>query len=190
MKKHKIKSTHNDATLDDIITKTLARMTRKDMQLACVKKGLEFHLVVSYDNHMLSNWFYKNFENGEDETKISEYDAFMEAELEKRGYKKGDPAMSPCFRLGYNPNKEINLIIPPKKLEAANITITLLPNIKPKREKDESNIVKGTKKSLTYQLTREGKTKEEIIALVSKKFSNAQPKSISIWITRAKKEMA
>jgi|SRR5882757_7480843 len=187
MKKHRTHSTHNEASLEDIINKTLAKMTRKDLQIACVKKGLEFHLVVSYDNHMLNNWFYKNFDNSEDETLIPEYDVFMEAELEKRGYKKGDPALSPCFRLGYNPVAELRAQVKtdtPEKAEKKE-----LPNIRPKREKDELNIVKGTKKSLTYKLTREGKEKAEVIKEVLKQFPDAQPKSITIWIARAKKEM-
>lgn len=184
MKRPKVYSTHNEAALEDIINKTLAKMTRRDKQVACVKRGLEFHLVVAYDNHQLSNWFYKNYEKGEDETLVPEYDAYMESELEKRGYKKGDPVLAPCFRLGYNPLAEMRAQItstPEKQKE--------LPNIRPKREKDEQNIVAGTKKSLTYKLTKQGLSKQEVIDQVLKQFKDAQPKSITIWMARAKKEM-
>lgn len=190
MKRPKVYSTHNEAALDDIINKTLAKMTRRDKQMACVKRGLDFQLVVAYDNHQLSNWFYKNFENTEDETLVPLYDSFMDVELEKRGYKKEDPVMAPCFRLGYNPLAELRSQVireEGKKLDQS--IMKDLPNIRPKREKDEQNIVAGTKKSLTYKLTKQGLSKQEVIDQVLKQFKDAQPKSITIWMARAKKEM-
>lgn len=190
MKRPKVYSTINEAALDNIINKTLAKMTRRDKQIACVKRGLDFQLVVAYDNHQLSNWFYKNFENGEDETLVPLYDSFMDAELEKRGYKKDDPVMAPCFRLGYNPLAELRSQV--LKESAKNLDDSIkkdLPNIRPKREKDEQNIVKGTKKSLTYQLTKQGLSKDQVIKQVTEKFPEAQAKSITIWMARAKKEM-
>lgn len=184
MKKQKTYSTHNEAALEDIINKTLAKMTRRDKQIACVKRGLEFELVVKYDNHQLSNWFYKNYEKGEDETLVPEYDAYMEQELLKMGYNKQDPMQSPCFRLGYNPRAEEQRNLPPKPIEPEKPKTE-----RPKMEKDESGVKAGTKKSLTYQLTKEGLDKAEIIKKVIAKFPDAQAKSITIWIARAKKEM-
>lgn len=183
----KIKYTINELTREDVINKTLAKMTRKDLQIACVKKGLEFEKVVGFDNHSLSNWFYLHFDNGEDETLIPVYDSFVEGELIKRGYTKNDPIMSPCFRLGYDPKRDERNQTP-KPIEKEQNVKPLIEN-RPKREKDEMNIVKGTKKSLTYKLTFEGKEKEEIIREVLKQFPDAQDKSIKIWIARAKKEM-
>ena len=56
---------------------------------------------------------------------------------------------------------------------------------KPKREKDESGLWKGTKKSYTYELTNKGYTLERITRRVMKKFPEAKPKSIQQWYRAA-----
>lgn len=179
----KIKTTINEAAREDVIDKTLNRMKHKDLQKACVEKGLEFQLVIEYDHHKLANWFYKHFDDPGDANKIIEYDVFIESQLTALGYKKGDPMLAPCFRLGYVPPEfaDQNEKLKPKKIQRENT------ESKPKRQIDESTgIVAGTKKSLTYALTLTGMDIKQIVEKVLEKFPDAQEKSIKIWSKRCR----
>lgn len=176
---------------EDRINYELGQMRHKDLQKACVSRGLDFQKIIDWDHHKLSNWFFKNYELGEDATKLTEYDAFIEGKLMERGYKKGDAILAPSFRLGFSPDiGEIKNIQtpgasqPPPRVSA--------PEDKPKSKRvvDElTGVYSGTKKNLTYTLTDEGIGIEEIITKVIKQFPDAQDKSIKIWNKRRLKEL-
>ena len=55
------------------------------------------------------------------------------------------------------------------------------------KEKTEQGIYSGTKKALTYQCQKEGKTVEETITIVKETFEDASDKSIKIWYRKAGK---
>lgn len=178
----KIKTTTHEASLEVRIDRTLKKMKHRDLQKACVLKGLEFQFVISYDHHKLANWFYKHFEDPEDLSRIPEFDVFMEKELTTLGYKRGDPMLAPCFRLGYVPPEFAGDAKEYKPRKNPSIE----PN-KPKREIDQTTgIVAGTKKSLTYSLTIQGMDLAVIVLKVKEKFPDAQEKSIKIWSKRCR----
>lgn len=183
MKKKKDPS--SDESREDRINRVLAHMKHRDLQRACILKGLEFKLIVEYDHHKLANWYYKNFGEPEDLHHLEEYDIWVENVLQEQGYKKGDAVLAPAFRFGFSP--EVNgmkgiqtpgAATPPMKSEVED-------KPKTKRVVDESTgVYSGTKKNLTYTLTNEGLGIEEILKRVLEKFPEAQDKSIKIWHKR------
>ena len=56
------------------------------------------------------------------------------------------------------------------------------------RKKDANGLFQGTKKSYTYELQKKGKTLDQVITKVTRKFPDAQTKSIRIWFNKSKKE--
>lgn len=195
MEKKITKQPDFDRDRDDRINRKLAVMRHKDLQIECIVRGLSFQLAVDYDNPRLANFYYKNFEKEPIGGNIlDEYDKWVDEQLEKRGYKKGDVIFDPCFRLGFTP--DITTIEPKKPLESIRHSINIvgskskvLEEPKVKREKDEDmGIMKGTKKHLTYQLVEQGLPMDEIIKRVIEQFPEAKDKSIRIWINRAKNQ--
>lgn len=184
MAKKKSAMVDSMSSLEDRINRELAMMKHKDLQAACISRGLEFDNVLKFSHHDLANWFYKNYERSENPQLLNEYDAWVEEQLQKRGYKKGDAIMSPHLRLGFVP--PMSDIPEPRIIKPENSENNKPKIVKTeKRKKDESTgVYSGTKKNLTYQLTDEGKTTEEIIKAVIEKFPDAQEKSIKIWIKR------
>jgi hypothetical protein len=167
--------------------RALANMKYKDLKLACVARGMPFEEVIAADHPKLASWFYKNFDNGEDPTLLSEFDVYVEDQLQKRGYKKGDAVLAPCFRLGFVPPMN-ELPDQPKKVGIVVKMETKPEEPKAKREVDqETGIIAGTKKSLTYKCQKDGKTLDETVKIVKEKFPDAQDKSIKIWFQRSAK---
>lgn len=162
----------------------LKNFKHKDLQRACVVRGLPFPDVVGFTTPALSNWFMAHFSNGQDPNLLNMFDAWVEEELRKLGREEEDPIMSPCLRLGY---------IGEVDEETGKPIIKRLRNIKrPEKEKRErepvTNIFKGTKKALTFQCAKEGIPISETITKVTQAFPEAVEKSIKIWYGRAKKE--
>lgn len=164
----------------EAINGKLLNMRYSDLQIACLERGMEFDLMVTKDIGGLQTWVIKNWDNPINKKRVHEFDKWREDHLKAIG-KEGEPFV----RLGYlgeeNPETGDVEIKKPKKVRA----------ITTKREKDpETGIFSGTKKSLTYQLTEQGLSKEEITAKVKEQFPEAVDKSIHIWIKkclRAKK---
>lgn len=188
----KSKQPKESETLYERIDRELAHMKHSDLQRECVLRGLEPKFIVEWDHHKLSNWFYHNYEKGQDVTKLAEYDIWMEQQLSDKGYKKGDAVMAPCFRLGFSPDiKEIKDINTPGVIKQTATVLSMVAaqkdETKPKRSVDESTgVVSGTKKNLTFQLSKKGLSQDEIIRQVLEAFPDAQEKSIKIWIKREK----
>lgn len=176
-----------DKDREQRIDKVLAHLKHKDLQRECILRGLDFAKIVEFDHHALSNWFYHNFEEPQDLTKLTLYDVWMEDQLQKRGYKKGDAILAPSFRLGFTPDLD-GL---PLKTPGVSTTLKQVANsaepkeVKPKRTVDETTgVYTGTKKNLTYTLTDEGMELSQIIEKVLERFPDAQEKSIKIWNKR------
>ena len=172
---------------EEKILEKLAVMKHRELQKECILRGLEFNFLVEWDHNKLASWYIKEYDRLHDPKKLDEFDIWMEEQLEGKGYKKGNAMLSPCFRMGFTGNlEEINTtkIIDPEMKKEPIVKID-----KPKRVKDEElGIMKGTKKELTYKLSLEGKDMDDIILQVTKKFPEAQEKSIKIWAKRALKE--
>lgn len=184
MAKNKTRTSNYESDYEDRVMKVLHTLTHRDLQRECVLRGLPFTDVVSMSHHTMVGWFYKNFDNTQNPTVLTEYDVWLETELEQRGHKKGEAMLSPSLRLGYTSGIEaIERVSAPK----AQSTV---PKEKKERAKvDESTGVRaGTKKALTYQLALEGEDIDTIIKKVKESFPDAEPKSIKIWAKRAIKE--
>lgn len=170
-----------DVTREDRIDRELSRMRHKDLQRACILKGLEFAKIVEFDHHDLSNWFFHHFDDAEDLSKLPEYDTWLEQQLQARGHKKGDAIMSPSLRFAFSPDMA--------DIKPAVNKTPLLESVsnepKQKREADPATgVISGTKKNLTYQLTDQGLPMDEIISKVKEAFPAAEEKSIKIWHKR------
>lgn len=162
----------------------LENMRHKDLKRACVVRGLSFEEVINSTIPGLSNWFINNYANGQSPSLLNEYDAWIKQQLLDRNYKEGDPILSPSLRLGYfgevNPETGETIIKRPKGIKKPKA---------PKREREETfGIFTGTKKALTYQCQKEGKTLKETLDIVKAQYKEAVDKSIKIWFNRAKKQ--
>lgn len=176
--------------LEDHIHGVISRLTHRDLQRAVIARGMEFEKVVNSDHHGLVSFFYQHFESSENPQLLNEYDSWIEGILEKKGYKKGEAMLHPSLRFSFTKGIEGSTSHKP-------ITKTSNPDapkdkpkeIKVKAEKDpDTGVRSGTKKAYTFQLAREGKSTDEIIALVQKRFPEAVDKSIKIWIKRSLSE--
>lgn len=175
MKKKKPKFTGSRALAE------LETMKHKDLQRACIVRGMDFEEVIESTTPQLSNWFVNNFQRSQDSTLLNTFDAFIEIKLQQRGYKKGDAILSPELRLGYlGPVDETTGKTIIRRISGISKTVK-------KRERDDSGLFTGTKKSLTFQLAKEGKTLVETLEIVTGKFPEAVEKSIKIWFKKALK---
>ena len=100
----------------------------------------------------------------------------MDRQLEERGYAKDDPMRSYQLRLGYVREEDEET-----KVKRLGRVRGLPKPKKPKREKDESGLWKGTKKSYTFELAKRGFSLERVVKRVTKKFPEANIKSIKQW---------
>lgn len=169
----------------------LSKMRRKDLQLACVVRGLDFEKIPAFDQLQLISWFQDNYEKPQNHDLIALYDVWVDQELEKRGYPKGVSVRHPIFNLGIVPgdgnwDKQAfsNKPDKPKKEQ-----VDKPRSDKPKKERNESlgGLYMGTKKEMTFRLAKEGKSYDEIVKLVTTQFPDANAKSIKIWMGRSKK---
>ncbi len=164
-----------------------AQMRHRDFQRECIVRGLSFEFVLTMDHTQLVEWFVTNYDNGQDLTRLSQFDAFVDAELIKRGYKKGDALLHPSLKFGYIPTSSINSPSSPTLSPRNSTPKTTKVTSSPKREKDSHGLVSGTKKSYTYELAEQGLPLPEIISQVKERFPEAQESSIKIWVGRVKK---
>lgn len=151
-------------------------MTFKDLKKACVLKGMEFTEVIASDFWSLQSWLHKNRTNKDNPELLRLYDDWLDNELILGG--NGD-LVHASLRLGYVSDREDDEDRP-KKIKPE-------PKEKVKKEKTEQGIFKGTKKALTFQLEKEGKTLEQTLKEVMDKFPDAAEKSIKIWYKKSKR---
>jgi hypothetical protein len=163
----------------------LAGFKHRDLQRACVIRGMPFEEVVQSSDLQLASWFMKHYENGMNHVLLDEFDAWKLQILKGLGYEKDHPYHHPQMRLGFigEVDDDGNAITSKKpRLMGSS------KQSKKKRQRNkEFNIFTGTKKELTFRLTKEGKDIKEIIKLVKEKFPDAKEKSIKIWSKSAKK---
>lgn len=107
---------------------------------------------------------------------INEYDKWVLHQFDISGIPEDDPLRNSRLRLGFIGDTDEE----GKVLKRKRVPGIKKPK-KPARERDEFNLLKGTKKSYTWELTKKGYDIERIIRRVTKKFSDANEKSIRLW---------
>ena len=160
----------------------LRNMTFKDLQRQAIMLGMPFPEVPQSDFFRLES-FILNSPNEPDKTLIDKYDDWMDKVLEERGYSKDDPMRNYQLRLGFVSEDAVT-----KQKKFKRVKGIPKPK-KPKREKDERGLWKGTKKSYTFELTSRGYDLERFIRRVQKKFPEANDKSIKQWWRAAKRKV-
>lgn len=163
---------------------TVGHGTIKDIQRKAVVLGMPFTDVVNSDMGRLESFILKTT-NQPDPRRLDEYDEWMDKQLEAIGYDKNHPFRHHRLRLGFlgeetedgeHKRKRVRGIPKPKEKKAP-------------RERDEHNLIKGTKKSYTFELTAKGYDIERIKRRVLKRFPDANEKSIKLWHTAAKRKL-
>lgn len=166
----------------------LTNMKHKDLQIACILRGLPSADVVGFAHPKLVEWFVSNYDNGQDPDLLRQHDDWVEEQLKARGHKVGDVLLSPALRLGFV--GDVEKMEKPNSPKPKNAELSVTPHKKPKAVVDEKTGVRsGTKKSLTYKLTTDGVPLEDIILAVKKAFPGAEEKSIKIWRKRCLKQL-
>lgn len=159
----------------------LRNMTFKDLQRQAIMLGMPFPEVPQSDFFRLESFIF-NSSNEPDKSLIDKYDDWMDKVLEERGYSKDDPMRNYQLRLGFVSEDAVT-----KQKKFKRVKGIPKPK-KPKREKDERGLWKGTKKSYTFELTTRGYDLERVIRRVQKKFPEANDKSIKQWWRAAKRK--
>lgn len=180
--KHRKKTRNEVYGENERAMRELSKMRHRDLQRACIVRGLPSQELVDFDHWRLVQWFTKNFENNQDEKLLLDHDLWVEEQLKEHGYTNGDALLSPALRFSYIGNiEEMEKPKSPKPQIAIKIN-------KVKSTIDEiTGIRSGTKKALTYELALMGKGIDEIIKKVKEKFPEAQDKSIKIWARKSLK---
>jgi len=152
-------------------------LTYKDLKIECIIRKMPFDEVLKADFFRLSNYLLTNVLVHKDESLLDAFDDYMDDILHERG---ADELIHDSLRLGYVKREEGDE--PIKKVIKEKV------EKKPPRTKDSNGLFKGTMKSYTYELQGRGKTVEQTIVKVQRKFPASKPKSIKIWFNKAKKQ--
>jgi hypothetical protein len=152
-----------------------SNLTYKNLKIECIVRGMAFREVISGDFWDLSNWLLTNMLKKVDLNLLEQYDNWLDNELLKMGKPE---LVHNSLRLGYVHREEEDK---PKKEK-------IIKEKKEPRQKDKNGLYQGTKKSYTYDCQGRGKTLEQTIIKVCRKFPDAKAKSIKIWFNKAKKE--
>lgn len=159
--------------------KALTQFKRKDLQRACIIRGMDFAALASSSDLDMQGWFLKNYENPVDEDLLAQYDKWFDKFLIKeRGYsrKRNAWAFHPSLKMSFHePEDEEQEVVKPEPKEKKV----------PKQKDAEVGIYTGTKKALTYKLAKKGLPFETVCTKVLKQFPEAQEKSIKIWYKKA-----
>ena len=159
-------------------------MTYKDLKRKAIALGMPFPDATGCGIFGLLSYI-DNSTNRPDKSLIDKYDEWVEEQFNSTGIPADDPIRSSRLRLGFlgeedgdgkRKLKRVPGMKKPKEKKAP-------------REKDEFNLVKGTKKSYTWSLVQKGYELERVIRRVKKKFPDANDKSISLWYRAAKRQM-
>lgn len=167
----------------NLLSSSGMNMRYRDLKRRAVILGMPFPDACSAGVFDLIN-FINNSDATPNKHLLDEYDDWMDKQLEALAYTKDDPLRSSKLRLGFLGEDE-----------EGNRKTKRVPGIKkpktkkPPKERDEFNLIKGTKKSYTFYLVSKGRSLERTIQLVKKKFPDANDKSISLWYRGAKRKL-
>lgn len=165
----------------NFLTSAGRNLTYKDLKRKAVILGMPFPDACKSSVFELIGYI-NSSTNKPDTSLIDKYDEWVDKQLEEIGYEKSDPLRSSRLRLGFLG----------EEMENGKRKSHRIPGIKKQkktpRERDEFNLVKGTKKSYTFELTAKGFSLERVIRRVKKKFPDANDKSINLWYRKAKRD--
>lgn len=154
----------------------------KQLKIKAVALGMPFTDVVESDIHGLISYIHRST-NKPNISLIDRYDDWIDKQLELKGYEPGVEIRSPLLRLGFIGEKgEDGSVVKTKRVKG-------LKKPKVKRERDDSGLYKGTKKSYTYECAKLNFSIERTIRRVLKKFPDAKEKSITIWYRAALRDI-
>lgn len=156
----------------------------KDLKRKAVILGMPFPDAAAAGVFDLIN-FINNSENTPDPSLIDKYDDWADQQLANLGYEKNDPLRNSRLRLGFLGEEEENGKRKSKRVPG----IKKAREKKPPRERDQFNLIKGTKKSYVFELTSKGYSLERITRRMKKKFPEANEKSIQLWYRNAKRTL-
>lgn len=158
--------------------------TYRDLKRKAVILGMPFPDACSASVFQLINWI-NTSEEKPNKHLINEYDDWMDRQLETAGLAKDDPLRSSKLRLGFLGEEGED-----GKRKTRRVSGIKKPREKkPPRERDEFNLIKGTKKAYVWELTSKGYELERIIRRMKKKFPEANEKSINLWYRTAKRKL-
>ena len=183
MKKSKSKTTASTKGLKKIgdMPTRHPKKTYKDLKREAVIRGMPFPDVVEADVYRLMG-FINNSESKPDISLIDKFDDWVDVQLEQSGYGKDSPLRSSRLRLGFLGDED-------EKGNRASKRVKGIPKPKkPKRERDDNGLYKGTKKSYTFELANRGFPLERVIRRIKQKFPDASDKSINIWFRACLKQ--
>lgn len=159
-------------------------MTYKDLKRKAIALGMPFPEATGCGIFNLVGYINEST-NRPDKSLIDKYDEWIEEQFNSTGIPLDDPIRNSRLRLGFlgeegeDGKRKLKRVPGMKKPKEK----------KPPREKDQFNLVKGTKKSYTWSLVEKGYELERVIRRVKKKFPDANDKSISLWYRAAKRQM-
>lgn len=181
-KKRKEQSSEKTSFLRD----SCSHDTYKDLQRKAITLGMPFPDVPRSGVFDLIRYINRPDTPNPNPDLIDEYDKWVIQQFDIAGLPQDDPLRSSRLRLGFvgDTDEEGNVI---KRKRVPGIKKTRIK--KPARERDEFNLLKGTKKSYTWELTKKGYDVDRIIRRVSKKFPDANEKSIRLWHRACLREM-
>lgn len=159
-------------------------MTYRDLKRKAVILGMPFPDACAAGIFDLIGYIERST-NKPDKSLIDQYDDWMDKQLENIGYSKDDPLRSSKLRLGFlgeegENGKRRNKRVPGIKKPREK---------KPPRERDEFNLIKGTKKSYVWSLVSKGYDLDRVIRRMKKKFPDANDKSITLWFRTARRSI-
>lgn len=150
--------------------------THKDAKKHAIELGMPFPDVVNADFWRLISYIETQHSlrnNKRNPELLVEFDDWMEKILLKRGR---EDLIHDSLRLSYVTEERIE--------EESKKPKEVKPKA-PKREMTQDGLVKGTKKSYTFELAKKGLSLSKVIRRVLKKFPDASEKSIKIWHRKA-----
>jgi hypothetical protein len=156
-------------------------LTYRAAKRMAVSLGMPFPDACSGDWGTLMTYISNSKERPNPEL-ITKYDEWMDKQLESRGYGPNDPMRHYQLRLSYI-SEDATTKAPKIGLKTKKEKI-----LKPKREKDEVGLWKGTKKSYTFELSYRGYPLERVVKRVLRKFPDANENSIKQWWKKAQKQ--
>jgi hypothetical protein len=138
---------------------------------------MAFEEVLRSDFFRLSNFVQKNILVHKNMDLLDEFDDYVENILRERN--QGE-LIHHSLRLGYVKREGDDEYTPKAEKPKAEKKVP--------RKKDSNGLYQGTMKSYTYELQKKGKTAEQTLTKVLRKFPEAKAKSVKIWFNKSKKE--
>lgn len=167
----------NVAEISNLSSQKGAHLTYKDLKTECVARGMPFDEVIGATFPYLTNWLLDNVLRPTDDKLVEDFDLHVEKILKARG---SDYLVHNSLRLSYLKERDEDGVIIKKEPKAPR-------EKKAPRERTETGLFKGTKKAYVQELYMKGKTLEQTMVKVCRKFPDAKEKSVKIWFNKFKK---